>query len=64
MPGAIGGQSDTAATPILVSRKRVGGVMNQSDQPEYEVPTWLLGTVPRHPFVIYHDAEATGEVNE
>lgn len=38
--------------------------MNQSDQPEYEVPTWLLGTVPRHPFVIYHDAEATGEVNE
>ncbi len=38
--------------------------MNQSDQPEYDVPTWLLGTVARHRFVIYHDAEATGEVNE
>lgn len=30
--------------------------MNQSDQPEYEVPPWL-GTFPRNPYVIYHDDE-------
>lgn len=29
--------------------------MSDADNPEYQVPTWLLDTSPRHPFLIYHD---------
>lgn len=30
-------------------------MMHDAHEPEYEVPTWLLETSPRHPFVIYRD---------
>lgn len=29
--------------------------MSDTDHDDYEVPAWLLGTSPRHPFLIYHD---------
>lgn len=33
--------------------------MSDADNPEYQVPIWLLDTAPRHPFLIFHeDAEA------
>ncbi|WP_272874069.1 hypothetical protein [Mycobacteroides abscessus] len=34
---------------------------HDADIPEYQVPTWLLGTDPRHPFLIFHDADGAAQ---
>lgn len=30
-------------------------MINDDDNPEYQVPTWLLDTSQRHPFLIFHE---------